>query len=694
MRAVTFITLTLGSLSLLASARADCRFYFANQRDWGSKRGFYLDVEGCERDSLRLILGVADGKDWRFAAKVPPFQAGRRYEAKAVLTPQTTQLYLDGVLVDEKPGGFQPSASPFELNNTPGWAAELGDYLMVQENARLTITRKDGKTENLQESFEKEAARPIPLQLFERGAPRTIKAALQEGDSLTIETAFRCENADIHKWSPLLDPYGQCRHAEWPEKVKTDEDLRAEIAREDERLAKMPPPTDRDPYGGLTTVGWTEQPTGFYRVVQRNGFWFLITPEGHPCFYVGVCGPPAITWETSPVTDREFIFEWLPPKGTPGWSANCWGENQGTEYFCFHTANLRRKYGDAFADRATEQAFRRLKAWGFCGGGKWGAPKGMIEAPVLGQGATPSLAGHPDVFDPQVCATFRTELEKQIAPRRTDPLVLGWSFGNEYDQLIKRGEIGDVLRKPAETPAKRALIDYALANLYEGSVDKLAAAWKIQAATVQDVYAASPTLPAPDLEKLRCTYEDRYYDFLYRTIKELDPNHLYLGNWIVPGWWESEEDWRIHARHLDVIGYDRYDPVFADERLLRLTKESGKPILCGEFSFPAWYDGLRGFGRYGCWAKDDADSGELYRRWVREATANPYALGLMWFIYRDQPITGRGPGRGVAAYFGEHFAFGVITEQDQPKWDLVARMREANLSATAERVRASAKAPR
>ena len=56
-------------------------------------------------------------------------------------------------------------------------------------------------------------------------------------------------------------------------------------------------------------------------------------------------------------------------------------------------------------------------------------------------------------------------------------------------------------------------------------------------------------------------------------------------------------------------------------------------------------------------------------------------MGLLWFHYRDQPITGRGPGRGEDAYFGEHFAFGLITGTDRVKRELVTRMREINLQA-------------
>jgi len=53
----------------------------------------------------------------------------------------------------------------------------------------------------------------------------------------------------------------------------------------------------------------------------------------------------------------------------------------------------------------------------------------------------------------------------------------------------------------------------------------------------------------------------------------------------------------------------------------------------------------------------------------------------MWFQYRDQPLTGRGPGSGPNLVYGEHYAFGIVDGTDRPKWDLVERMRAANLAA-------------
>lgn len=684
------LVIVTGFLGVTAVHAQNCRFYYASQHDFGAKRGFYLDVEGCELRTLRLILGVADGNQWRFLAVVPPFEAGRRYAARAEITPEKAELMLDGTVVADSEGGFMPAPVPFESNITYSWCADLGDYLIVQESIIVSVNRQGKEVARVERSFAEQAARPVALQLFERGAPTELDIAPQPGDSLTIETTFRVESSDLVALSPIIDRYGQNRYADWPDKVTSDEQLRADIEAEEKRLAQMPPSDDFDAYGGYKPSPWKEPATGFFRVAKRDGMWWLVTPEGNPCFYLGVSAGPATTWETTPVSGREFLFEWLPEKDeapwNAGWSSGHWGV-PGIDYFCFHTCNLIRKYGPQWQQRAVEQHNKRLKAFGFSGGGKWGGVEGMVQVPVLSRWSTPSLAGHPDVFDPKVCDTFRAELERQIAPRRDDPFVLGWSLGNEYDEIIKRSEVEAIMKKAADVPAKRALIDHLLDTVYGGSAENAAAAWKVQARTTQELYSAGPTLPAEDAESARRFYADRYYAFIYRTVKEIDPNHLYLGFWIVPGWWEDEEDWRLIAPYCDVVGYDRYAREYGGELLLRLEKETDKPTLCGEFSIPAWYGGWRGFGRYGTWAETDAESGEYYQKWVRSAAADPYCVGLIWFFYRDQPLTGRGPGKGPQPYFGEHYAFGLVTETDRVKWDLCTRMREINLQAAGLRLR-------
>jgi len=682
-------------LLLSASFRAagESRMWLAAQYDWANSRGFYLDFEGNRLSDANLVLGVADGKYWRFLAHRPGFVTNRQYEIRAVISLKQARLFLDSQLVAEKSGKWLPSQTPFEINFRPAWASETGDWLAIVSTTTVMVRRGAEQVYRRTFDFWRSAARPIALQLFEPGQPTSISLEVKPEDTVTVTASVRFARGEIRRWAPYIDRYGQSRYAEWPGKVRGDEDLRGDIAREDAELAKMPPSADFDPYGGYTQAGWREEPTGFFRTAKRNGFWWLVTPYGNPCFYLGVSVFPGLTASSTPTTEREFLFEWLPPREEPwaaAWSANRWGVNDGTEYLCFYACNLIRKYGPGdWMERATQQGMRRLKSWGFSGGGKWGAPPNAVSTPVLDAGTTPRLVRHPDIFDPKVCEIFRRELERQILPRRDDAMVLGWAVGNEFDEIITGTEIREILAKPADTPAKRALLDYALDELYSGSLANLAGAWKIKAANRTALYAISPAPPAGDLEKLRRFYADRYYDFLYRTVKAIDPNHLYLGFWISLGWWENEEDWRLIARHCDVIGYDHYSRAYDNGLLARLQAETDKPALCGEFSFPPWYDGTRGFGRFLVSSGDEAEAGDLYYRWTGFAARDPYCVGLIWFKYPDQNLTGGGPGRGPRLVLGDHFSFGLVTVTDRPKWPLVKRVREANLKAAAWRSQAA-----
>jgi len=675
----------IGSVLPGGSAPSNCRIYLAGQYSWERNLGFYLDFEGSSLESLPVILGVADGEQWRFCSHAPGFSTGQDYRIQATIGPRGATLALDGTLVAEMPCVLKPYSGPLEVNYRPPWANEKGDWLSIVKSAGVTVSRDGEQPDVRQFDYSDLHDRPIALQLFEPGIPRRGEIDIRQGDAVAIDVVLRFVSPDLRRWAPFIDRYGQCTYAAWPEKVGNDEELRADIALEDSRLAGMPPPDDRDAYGGYTRAGWSQEATGFFYTVLRDGIHWLITPEGNPCYYLGVCNLPGSGWPTTPVSGREMLFSELPSRQgamKAAWSANHWGGRDGTEYICLHTANLIRKYGpEDWSARALERCLQRVRCWGFAGGGKWGAPPDVVATPVLNRAGVPDLVEHPDVFDPAVCQTFRESLVKQVTPRRDDPYVLGWSLGNEYPEIIKPAEIRAILAMPEGTPAKRALIDYAMERIYDGSLAGLADAWKVNAANRATLYSSNPSPPAEDIEKLRCHYADAYYGFIYRTVKSIDPNHLYLGFWIVPGWWVNESDWIVGARHCDVIGYDRYRREYPEERLTRLQQATDKPTLCGEFSFPAWYEGARGYGRYGVSAGDDAEAGELYHNWLRGGARDPYSVGMLWFHYRDQALTGRGPGRGEELVFGEHFAFGLITEQDRPKWPMVTRMREANLRA-------------
>jgi hypothetical protein len=702
----TAVLLLALALLLLGGARGAWagmnRFYFASQHDFGAKRGFYLDLENespdntlCRLNSLRLIFAVGDGKEWKFLSITPTWETGRTYAVRGSWSNVAGgALFVDGKrAAEELKAGFAAATGPLSYGERPGWASSPAEYAVRPLSLKITVNGKE-RTVALP------MAKPfsLPLYLFEPQARGSLDdLRIPPGAALTVEATFRLEAVptDLKPLAPFVDAYGQSQYGDWPGKVKADDDLMRAAADETKRYAAWGVAKGYDAYGGYAAGPWKEKATGFYRVTKRDSRWWLISPDGNPTFYTGLCTSPAVDWEKTPVTGREFLFVATPartgPTGAQLWSRGVWGGDANIDYAAMQSMNLIRKYGTpGWQDKARESLRRRLMAWGFSGQGKWADPVGKTpHVPVLSRSGVPNLAGHPDVFDPAVKTALAAALRRQIEPAKSDAAVLGWSLGNEHDEIITRGEVEEILKKPDPTPAKRALVDHAIEQRYGGNATKLTLAWNLSSSDREVIYKQPLSPPADDLEALRRFYATRYYDFIYKTVKEIDPNHLYLGFWIVPGWWENEEDWRLIAPYCDVIGYDYYSPTFADDRLSRLMRATDKPTLCGEFSFPATYDGARGYGTYDAsWVHTDAEAGERYARDIADAAANPYCIGALYFQYRDEPITGRGPGDGSPTLVqGEHYAFGLVDITDRPKWDLVVRVREANLAAVGQRLK-------
>jgi uncharacterized protein (TIGR03437 family) len=695
--------LTAAILVPAAALATDCRFSLVDQSNWAANTGFYMDLENtpsgsstyCQLSNMTIAMGVADGAKWRFIVIRQPqitWRLDHDYTAKAVIAPTYFELYLDEQLLGHVASGFAGLPNQNLTGNAvPSWAAGVGNYIPSQDS--IDAGSSGGATASA--TFPAET-RLVPLMLLAPGAmSATLPFQFGVGESLTVTAVFRLTAAlaNLQDYAPYVDTYGQSVYSDFPGKIQTDADLQTAATEEQTALAAWGTPSGYDAWGGVLNAGWQDTATNFFHVVQHNGVWWLISPAGNPCFYIGLDTGPLTTGNSTPTTNRTWEFKVLPPQTAPydaAWGYWDWG-NTGIASVSFDTWNMIRKYGSgSWQTTATNLAVQRMKAWGFSGFGKWANDAGNLPIlPVLEGYNVPLVARHADVFDPNVQTLFRASLQKQMGDRVNDPLILGWSYGNEYDEIITPDEVQTILNKGSTVPAKRALVDQALSTIYNNSVAAMAAAWHVAPATTAGLYSASPTPPAADIETLRQFYADRYYDFLYKTVKSIDPNHLYFGFWIVPGWWVNATDWQLIAPHVDVIGYDRYSPVFEDSLLEGLAKSTAKPIFLGEFSFPPSYNLLRGYEIYAAAsATDDADAGAQYQSNLESAARNPWCIGVAWFEYRDEPVSGRGflGETDLDLVEGEDYAFGMVDVADRPKYDLVNRVRTANLAMAQRRL--------
>ncbi|MDB5979524.1 MAG: beta-agarase, partial [Pseudomonas sp.] len=170
---------------------------------------------------------------------------------------------------------------------------------------------------------------------------------VQEGDALQKAA-----------YANIVDAYGQFTRSKWPEKIVSDEQLKTASVKEQQQLkgwlAERP---KQDKYGGWLN-GVTFDAKGFFRTEKRDGRWYLVTPEGHPFYSLGVNTVTAGDSRTY-VEGRESMFSALPAEGDPlaalygnddnrnnAGANSARGFNHG-RWFDFYAANLQRTYGQA-----------------------------------------------------------------------------------------------------------------------------------------------------------------------------------------------------------------------------------------------------------------------------------------------------------------------------------------------------------
>jgi len=685
--------------ALTARAEADCRLILADQSDYFSNRGFYVDLEAttasdglCHFTTLTMYTGVANGTSWRFPGFVPTsgWQYGVPYNIVVTVGPALTTVQVNGSTVAQSAGAFAPFSGEITVNELPDWAASNAEYSAIQGSFQISNSSGTAQFAN--------PAANVPAGVLALSGPLTsaVQFTSSATDTQVIQTSFTLQPSPAATQSaPLVDRYGQSVQSSWTGKVASDSDIAADDAVEKVWLKEHPPAQNLDRWGGLKTAGWSMPGTGYYTVVKRKGFWWLISPAGNPLFYTGLCGPPGLNWDVTPITGREWEFANIPPNTgatAAGWAYDPWGVGDQTSYFAFITANLITKFGTDWQNLSTARSAARLPSWGFSGLGKWSSPVGTLpNMPVLYVNSPVLPTGHIDPFDASMTTAFQSALTTQIQTYPGDPsTILGWSWTNEIQGIVQATEAQAILQLGSSVPAKQAMIDYAVTQLHGGSVSAAASAWGVQATTLAQLYATSPVPPTADLEAMREYYENAVHKFVYTTFKTVDPHHLYFGFWISVGWWADPSDWLIAAANCDVLGYDRYDFDLMSDYLKALLAQVDKPTLIGEFSFPPTYNVVRGFGVYpSANVVDDAAAGAAYQRSLRDAAREPTTVGTMWFQYRDEPVAGRGPcptGQPDTIVCGEHYAFGAADVTDRPKYELVERMRQANLCAAPQRL--------
>jgi hypothetical protein len=516
-----------------------------------------------------------------------------------------------------------------------------------------------------------------------------------------IDTA--AGEATLHDaYAGIVDRYGQFRRGHWPEKIDSDAALRTAHAQERAALAAQAAPRqDADAYGGRLDVSLLK--TGWFHTQKSAGRWWLVTPDGHAFFSLGVNAVASDGGRTY-VEGREFMFKDLPPASgefAPFYGSGDsrrvdQGASQGIGYdhghwFDFYAANLYRVDGKDWLTAWRTRATDRLKAWGFNTIGNWSDPA-LGQTHRLPYTRSINIAGNyanvasgydywgrmPDPFDPRFVQATEQAVAQASSDVHDDPWLLGYFADNElaWAGVGPQGRWGlaiGTLRGDANSPAKQAFIA-ALKKKYVDAI-KLGNAWNLPLSSWDMLQAQGFVPPQPneahpaiadDYRAWLRQYAETYFRVVAEAIHRHDPHHLFLGGRFAVN---TPEAVAACAQYADVVSFNVYADLPQHGFDAAAMQQLDKPVLISEFHFGS--DDRGPFGKGVVSVGNEQQRGEAYARFIAAAASDPDIVGVHWFQYTDQPVTGR-------LLDGENSHIGLVGITDIPFAGFVDAVRRAN----------------
>lgn len=412
---------------------------------------------------------------------------------------------------------------------------------------------------------------------------------------------------------------------------------------------------------GKDVSGVSEKRDGFFYVGQINGVWWFFDPNGQPFISKGI-------------NHISFQGDYCPALG----------------YAPYHR-NVLAKYGDE--EIWAKATVHRLRSWGFNTVGAWSSPSLFRHLPYTiilnwvnmeDPAADDWIKGSfPDVFAPEFHMKLIEIAERECAPRRYDPLLLGYFTDNELhwgpDWRSPRHLLEEYLvTLPPEAQGKRKAVEF-LRKRY-GEINQFNMAWGLALSSWKELEGVTELPLASQSEKGQRLQDcldflrlvaDEYFRTWHEAIRAYDHRHLILGCRFA-GLHPPRPVVEAMAPFVDVVSVQWYGftsdlPV---ETLNDLHEITGRPFLLSEFSFIAIDSGLPNKKKAIKPVPTQRDRAEQFEQLVTRFMRLPYSVGYHWFEWSDDPVHGD--------YFGEDCNYGVVKENDEP-WDvLVQRMSEVN----------------
>ena len=481
---------------------------------------------------------------------------------------------------------------------------------------------------------------------------------------------------------PFIDMFGQYIHKDWPGKTHSMADLDAHLEAEKRDLVEHPGPADWDEFGGWER-GPTLKATGFFRTEKYRGKWWLVDPKGRLFFSHGIdC---VHWWDGTPLEERDGWFAYIPVDDADyreffmNSQFVLGGHYAGRFVRCFdfEQANLRRKYGRNWRALSAETAHRRLRSWGMNTIGMWSEPgvylmqktpyvvsiyREDFKCKVI-EGSPLQWMRFRDVFDPDFKDKIRKRMAEDKLESANDPWCIGYFVDNELPWGDEVSLSLAALGSPPDQVAKKVFIEDLKAKY--GTIEALNQTWGSRHESWQALLehrgAPDKKKAYADLATFYTKAAETYFKTIREAIKEVAPNHLYLGCRFSS---YNDQASKAAAKYCDAVSYNLY---WRDVSDFKLPQGVDTPVIIGEWNFGA---NDRGTFDVGMVAVENQDERALmYESYARSVLRNPLFVGCHWYQYRDNPTVGR-------PVDGENQQVGFLDSVDTPYPETVQACRK------------------
>ena len=597
-----------------------------------------------------------------------------KYKVLSVDTDRELRSYLLG-----DANGKRIFTEIFGLKAGDSGTVKIDTRLMSKNKNKIAMTSLNG-VHILIDDFKVESIASSSKSdwMFEEGVFVGMKFLPTHHNFLTSTAPEH--NISKDEFFPFVDKFGQYKHRQWKNKVKTEADFATRIKEEDAFNASLPKIKNRDKYFGLIDPKYKFKATGRFYTKKIDGKWWLITPEGNLFWSHGIdtVGRNSDT----PITKREHYFDDVSDKRfIHKFYGGKHSYHKGPmESFDFSIKNLTLKYGEKFQEKYAKIIGKRFSVWGINTSGAWSTDFVMRHSKIPyaflgGSGGAKSFQGKSKLIEywkPMV-DYFEADFEKNThkwmeknAEFLRSPYCIGAFVDNELPWQAKDYSTAmRILTCPKTQKAKQVFM-MMLKDKYN-EIEALNSAWKSKYENWDSFLNTDNFIPTTqegkaDMLALEVKYYERYFSVCRSAVKSVAPDTLYLGCRFA---WGNSTVAKVASKYCDVVSYNVYRDNVDGFSLPNGAVD--KPIIIGEFHFGNQDAGIFGGGlRPRKTMQDRVDSYETY---VISALENPAIVGAHWFRWFAQITTGR-------CGDGENYSVGMVDICDTPEYPMIKKAHE------------------